>query len=133
MAVRPNAAASGAILDEGLDAWDGATLEIYTGTQPGTGGAATGETLLASITLPTPAFAAADGRSRSPAANWTGSVSTSGTAGWARLTNASTEVIDLNIVESPTEGDLQLDDVTLVEGGTVSVTGGNITLPGNDA
>lgn len=132
MAVRPNEAASNAVLDEGLDHFDGGTVEIRTGTQPSAGGGSASGTLLATITLPNPAFAAASSRGRGPASTWTDTVDASGTAGWARIEAASGgAIIDVAVGEG--SGDLSLDDAALVEGGTVQVTGGAISLPGNDA
>jgi hypothetical protein len=132
MAVRPNVNGSNAVLDDGLDHFNGGSLQIRTGTQPGTGGATATGDLLATITLPTPAFGAASSRGRGPASNWSASVSASGTAGWARMEASSGgAVVDLAVGEG--SGDLSLDDVALVEGGTVTVTGGAISLPANDA
>jgi hypothetical protein len=130
MAVRPNTAARNGILDDGLAHFDGATLAIYTGTQPSAGGGATAETQLATGTLPTPAFAAASAGGRAPASNWSASIGTNGTAGWARLTKGSA-IIDMDVGQG--SGSLSLETVTLVDGDTVVVTGGSISLPSNDA
>lgn len=131
MPVRPNAAASNGILDDGLGHFDGAGIKIYSGTQPTTGGAATGGTELASGTAPSPAFAAASGRAAAVASNWTLSVGTTGTAGFLRITK-STAIIDIDIGQG--SGSLSLDNTSLVSGGTVTISAGTgVTLPGNDA
>ena len=60
MTVTANTSAANAALDAVADLMDGATLTIRSGAAPGAGATATG-TVLAEITCPTPAFAAASG------------------------------------------------------------------------
>lgn len=136
MPVRPNAAARNLILTSGLGGFDGADIEYYDGTQPGAGGGSVGAaTLLASGTLPTPAFAAASAGARAVASNWeaTGGVGiTAETAAWARIETAGGAIIDLDV--SDTSGALVLDTLTVNEDDIIRVNGGTgITLPGNDA
>ena len=130
MAFRPNEAARNLILDDGMNGFDGAAITYYSGTQPGAGGGSHSETLLATGALGTPAFAAASGGAVSPASTWSGSISETGTAAWARITQGSA-IIDMDVGTSGAS--LNLDDVAFEDGGSVNVTGGTITLPGNDA
>lgn len=127
MAVRLDTTGRNKILDSGLDAFDGAGIKIYTGTQPATGGGSHADTELASGTLPTPAFAAASSGGRAPNSSWSLTVGANGTAGWARITAPGGGIIDMAVGLG--SGDLSMDDTSLVSGGTVSVTSGPITLP----
>lgn len=127
MAVRLDTTGRNKILDSGLDAYNSAGIKIYNGTQPATGGGSHADTELASGTLPASAFAAASAGARAPASTWSLTVGTTGTAGWARITASGGGIIDMSVGQGT--GDLSLDDSSLVSGGTVSVTGGTITLP----
>ncbi len=75
-------------LDGGIGSiFDGGKLQIYDGAQPASPNDVVGAgTLLAEITLPTPAFAAASGGSRLKAGTWEDLLANaSGTPTWARL------------------------------------------------
>lgn len=130
MPCRPNEAASNAILDSGLDFFDGATITLYTGTQPTAGGGSHSDTELASGTLPDPdAFAAASGRGRAPN-GWTVTGVAAGEAGWARVTQGSA-IIDWDVGEG--SGSLSLDDTTIAVSDEVEISAGTgVILPGND-
>ena len=130
MAFRPNAAARSGIMDDGINHFNGATITIFTGTQPGEGGGSHSDTTLSSGTLPSPAFGAATAGAAGPATSWSLSISATGTAGWARITQGSA-ILDLDV--GTTGADLNLDTLSLEDGGSVAVSGGSITLPGNDA
>ena len=130
MAFRPNAAARSGIMDDGINHFNGASITILDGSQPAEGGGSHSDATLASGTLPSPAFGAASSGGAGPATNWTLSISATGTAGWARITQGSAH-LDLDLGTSG--ADLNVDTLSLEDGGSVSVTGGNVTLPGNDA
>lgn len=100
-------------------------LNIYNGTRPASGGAAT--TLLAQFTLGSPfASAAASGGPLSPTLPSNVSASNSGTATWFRVTTSGgTWVIDGDV--STSGSDLNLTSTSITSGQTVSVTSWTIT------
>lgn len=117
------------LLSDAIDAGTGAgTLKIYDGTRPATGGTVT--TLLATITFSNPSVpAAATGgiltfgtfvdETNAPA---------SGTATWARAADSdATFVCDMSVGGPSSGEDIELDNVTISSGTTVSVTSGTIT------
>ena len=95
-----------------------ALLRIYQGTRPATGGAAT--TLLAELTCNATAFAPA-------AVNGVLTANATDTATWFRIvqSDGSTFVMDGNV--GTAGSDLNLNSVSIVAGGTVSVTSFVIT------
>ena len=99
-----------------------ATLKIYDGTRPATGGAAT--TLLVTLTCgATFAPAASGGVLTANSITGAAAVATS-TATWARLsTSGGTFVADLSVTVAGGGGDLQLTGTALITSGlTVNVT-----------
>ena len=106
-----------------------ALLRIYDGTQPATGGTAT--TKLAELTCnATFAPAASSGVLTLNAITSDTSADATGTATWFRIVQSggSTHVLDgsVSTVAAGT-GDLQLDSVSVVLGGTVAVSSATIT------
>ena len=101
-----------------------ALLKIYDGTRPATGGATT--TLLATLTCnATFAGAASTGVLTLNSISSATAVASS-TATWFRLTTSGgTFVMDGNV--STSGSDLNLHTVTIVSGGTVSVTSATFT------
>lgn len=102
-----------------------ALLEIYDGTRPATGGAAT--TLLAQLTCGTPfAPAASGGDLTANSISDDTDANNTGTATWWRLTDSGgTHVTDGDARASgdPDNGEeLVLDTTSIVSGGNVSVT-----------
>jgi hypothetical protein len=121
-------AAADAIVDL-IDAGAGAgTIKIYTGSSPGPGSAATG-TLLATLTFSDPAFgAASSGTATASAITSDTSADDTGTAGYARVEDSDgNDIMDLTVGTSG--ADLNLDSVSIVAGGTVSVSSCTITMP----
>ena len=103
-----------------------ATLTFYDGTQPATGGAATNA--LAVVTMADPAFAAPSGGSMSANAIATANITASGTATWARLADsAGTFVADFSVGATGSGADIELDNISLVAGGTIDVSSFTIT------
>ncbi|MFV2094829.1 hypothetical protein ACFHW1_04970 [Micromonospora sp. LOL_014] len=145
MAVRISTAARNAAADAIAALADGGSgagvIRIYTGSQPaGPGSAATG-TLLATVTLNDPAFAAASSAEAAldvdPVPS--GTAVASGTAGWFRLLD-STEagstglgILDGSVTATGGDGDLTLATVTITTGLTVEITGGELTMPAEPA
>lgn len=106
-----------------LDAVDTAVgasgvLEIYTS------GLAS---LLVSISLNNPAFAAASGGTMSlDATGLSGTAGNAGTAAEAKITDGTSDVITGLTVGQGT-GDISLDNTTIASGQTVNITSGTIT------
>jgi hypothetical protein len=106
-------------------------LEIRTGTQPASAQDAATGTLLATVTLPDPAYGAA--ATGAAALNDPGSVAgaAAGTAGWCRM-RSSDDVhrIDGSVTATGGGGDLELSTTTISVGVTVDITGGGtFTVP----
>lgn len=110
---------------------DSGKLRIYDGTQPAHGGdALSGNNLLAELTMGADAFpAAANGQLAANAITQDSSADASGTATWFRLfkSDGTTVLCDGSVGTSGC--DLNLNSVSIVAGGTVSVTSFTITLP----
>jgi hypothetical protein len=108
-----------ALLDGVDTAFNSGTLTIRTGTAPGAGNTATG-TVLATITLPADAFAAAATRTKAKLGTWEDlSADATGTAGHYRLVGGT------NVLEGSVgvgTGELQLSTLSFVAGGTVTIT-----------
>lgn len=130
MTLRYNTALTNTIVSAFESTFEGGNLEIYSGAQPATGDTAASGTLLATIPLPADAFTTASGGQISKQGTWEDTVDTSGTAGWARLSNsAGTDSMDLNVTATGGGGEIELDSTSLVAGGIVSVSTFNITQP----
>jgi hypothetical protein len=117
--------ANDALIHDMLDSIDATfnsgTLTIRTGTAPGAGSAATG-TVLATLTLPTDAFNAAATRQKTITASFQDtSADATGTAGHWRLVNSgATRVLEGSVGVGT--GELQLSTLSIIAGGTVTVT-----------
>jgi hypothetical protein len=136
MAIRDSTATRNALCDARVDRFDAGSgagkIRIYSGTQPASAEDAPSGTLLVEITLNDPAFGAAASGVATIDADpaLTGTVSTSGTAGWWRgLDSDNATVCDGSITATGGGGDLTLSTVTLVATGTVTITGGTLTAP----
>jgi hypothetical protein len=128
MAMRINDAQRNRVADSFASSFDGGTLAIYTGAQPATAATAASGTLLATITLPNPAFSAAAAGVASKTGTWTDTVDVSGQAGWARfVSSAGDRRMDVDVGQGA--GELSLDEDDLVAGGTVTVTTFTVTQP----
>lgn len=115
-----------------IDAGPGAgTVQIRTGGQPATAGAAASGTLLGTLTLSDPAFGAAvNGVATAGAVTGDSSADATGTAGWYRvLDSTGATVMDGAISEAGGGGDMILDKVTVIAGGTISITSWTVTQP----
>jgi len=112
-----------------------AELKIFSGTQPAGGGAET--TVLAELDCDVTAFAAAaaggvltlNGITADTAAN------ASGVATWFRIyqTGGTVWVMDGDVSATGGNGDMQLDDTSIVLNGTVSLSGPNTISAPNAA
>lgn len=123
------------LCDAFADLWDGGSLLIYTGSPPGAGNAPTG-TLLVDITVPTPAYGSASGSDPASAAKngtWEDAAADgAGDAGYFRLiqsgdangagADGTEERIEGTVTATSGGGDIELDNITIAVGQTVTIT-----------
>lgn len=116
-----------------IDAVDGGSgagvLKIYTATRPATGAAITSQTLLGTLTFSDPSAPAPSGGvlNFSSITSDTNADAT-GVAAWARIeTSAGTFVMDLSVGAAGSGSDIELFDVNIVAGQTISITQARIT------
>lgn len=110
--------------------FDGGTLEIYTGSQPGDPNSAPTGSLLATIPIPNPAFGAASSGTIAKASSWSVVATGTGVAGWARFISADTlKTMDAVVTNIPGGNDLLIDSVDIAIGNTVQVVSLTLTEP----
>lgn len=117
---------------DGIDTtFNSGTLEIREGAQPANADAAATGTVLATITLPADAFAAASGGAKVKNGTWEDtSADATGTAGWFRLYNVGdTRRIDGHVTVTAGGGVLELDSVSITIAQTVTVTTFTLNMP----
>lgn len=106
------------------------TLEIRTGLQPADPNSAASGTLLATITIPNPAFGAASGGMVTESGSWTDTAVATGTAGYARFISSDTlKTMDIPVSNIPGSGMLLINSLDITIGNTVSVVSLTITEP----
>ena len=121
MAITTNSTLKNTILDGFDTAFNSGTLEIRTGSAPGAGNTATG-TVLATITLPADAFAAASGGTKAKTGTWSdSSADATGTAAHFRMTGGS-NIIEGTVTATGGGGDMELDSVSITSGQVVTIT-----------
>lgn len=130
MALGLNVALRNSMLDQITSrAGASAILRIYSGTRPATAGAET--TVLAQLTCnATFAPSASSGVLTLNSISSDTSANATGTAAWFRIlaSNGTTHVLDGDVsTVSAGTGDLQLDDTSIVLGGTVAISSASIT------
>lgn len=108
------------------------TIQIRTGAQPATANDPATGTLLATLTLADPSFAAAVAGvatlDATPVLSTTGVAA--GTAGWFRmLDNSGDTVLDGAVTATGGGGEMELNTTTISIGVTVEVTAGTLTTP----
>lgn len=118
-----------AVRNAQLDAYEttigtAAKLQIRTGAQPANCAAADSGSLLAEITLPSDWMNAASSGSKTKLGTWQVAATGSGTAGHYRLKdNAGTTTHEQGSVTNTSGGgDLELDNVSINTGQTVTIT-----------
>lgn len=106
----------------------GGTCKLYNGTRPATAATAiTTQTLLATVTLASP-MGTVSGLTLTVSATAAAAVLATGTATWGRFaTSAAVDVADGDVGLSSSA--INVDDVNLIQNGSVSITGGSIQLP----
>ena len=102
----------------------GGTIKVYDGTRPATPDTAvTTQTLLVTFALPDPAGTVTNGVWEADAID-AAMIAATGTAAWARLFDATGAVIaDVDVGLTDSDAALWLDNLSLVAGGLVTVTG----------
>ena len=135
MATRINTTATNTMADALADEFDtpAGTLYIYDNDGDGVPAdadtAITNQTLVAQITLPTPAFGAADNGQCSKAGTWQDTdadASANVDGGFFRIVADNGEVIQGEIGAGK---EMTLDDYDIVAGGTVTVSSYSFTMP----
>jgi hypothetical protein len=115
-----------------LDAGPAAgTVQIRTGQQPATAGTAATGTLLGTLTLSDPAFGdASNGTATAGAIVSDSSADATGTAGWFRAFDSTgATVMDGACSLEGQGGDMILDSLSIVAGGTIGVVSWTVTQP----
>jgi hypothetical protein len=99
-------------------------LEIRTGSKPASPQVAATGTLLATLNLSNPAFANfTNGQAFANTIADDTDIDDTGTAGWFRMYDRDgTAVIDGEVTETGSGGDIEFDATLFVKGGTVSIT-----------
>ncbi len=121
MAITTNTTFKNTVLDGFDSAFNSGTLEIRTGSAPGAGNAATG-TVLATITLPADALAAASGGTKGKNGTWQdASADATGTAAHWRMTGGS-NIVEGTVTATGGGGDMELDSTSITAGQTVTIT-----------
>jgi hypothetical protein len=130
MPLRKNTAIRNAQADLLGSQFDSGTLLIYTGTQPADPNSAVTGSLLATITIPNPAFGAASGGAIAKAGTWSVVATGTGTAGYARFISADTlKTMDAVVTNIPGGNDLLINSLDIAIGNTVTVVSLIITNP----
>lgn len=130
MAEKLNTALANQIADSLYDSFNGGALEIRTGAQPASADDAATGTLLLSITLPSPAFAAASGGAKAKTGTWSANAVGAGIAGWCRFRNAGDTLrLDGAITMGGGNGEVDLDNTNIALGQLVTIDTGSATQP----
>lgn len=110
---------------------NGGSIKVYTGSQPATANTAASGTLLATFTLPSPAFETASAGSQDIDANpdLTATAAATGTAGWARVYKAdgTSAVFDGSVGTSG--ADFLIVSTSITSGQTVNLLSGALSFP----
>jgi hypothetical protein len=107
-----------------------ATINIYAGTRPATGGSTAATTLLATLTCGSTAIAppSTNGVLTFNAITSTTDAAATGTATWFRIkTSTGGHVMDGGVGSTSSTEDLQLDNTSIVQHGTVAISSFVIT------
>lgn len=115
-----------------VDAGGAGKLQVWSGTAPSDPTSAPAGTKLAEVTLKTTAFgnAATGVATLDVTGGLSNTAAATGTAGFARLVNGSgTGIADLTVSDTAGAGEVKLASTSIVQGTTVSVTSGTVTMP----
>lgn len=133
MAIRLATATRDAMADALAALANGGSIEVRSGTQPASANTAASGTLLATLTLPNPAYTTSDGGvitiDADPDIETTGAAA--GAAGWARVLNSTGgTVLDGSVATSG--GDFTINSTSITVGGVVKLTAGTLTMPSGE-
>lgn len=136
MAVRINDALANKVLDgafnsgAGISFLDSGVAEFRSGTQPASANSAASGTLIASITPPADALAAASSRAVAKNGTWEDtSADNAGTIGYARFRDAAdTYRLDADVSATGAGGTITVDNPTLAAGQDFLITSLSFTL-----
>lgn len=104
-----------------------ATLKVYTGTRPGTGGAITDQVLLGTTTFSYPCGTVVNGILTFDAITQDNAADASGEATWARIeTSTGAFVADLDVGVTGSTADLRMNTTSVVAGAPIIITAGAI-------
>jgi len=103
---------------------------VYTGAQPATPNTAATGTLLATVTLADPAFAAAVNGTATGSDPVAVTASATGTAGWWRMTdNSGDAVMDGDVTATGGGGSMEVSSTSITSGGSFDITSLSHTTP----
>ena len=106
-------------------------LTIRTGTVPANCAAARTGTVLGTLTLPSDWLAAASGGAKALAGTWQDAAAdATGTAGHFSIDQGATCHIQGTVTATGGGGDMTLDNVSILAGGAVNITGFTLTAGG---
>lgn len=130
MTVRLHTDTRNAKVDAATARLNGGSLRIYTGAQPAAATDAATGTLLATVTLPNPAFGASANGTATATDPASVNASASGTAGWFRaVTSGGATVFDGSVTATGAGGDMTLSSTALTSDGAVDITSFTYTQP----
>lgn len=132
MALQLSTAARNALLDA-IETAVGTTpyLDIRSGAQPVDCSSADSGTELEHMALPSDWMAAASGGTKAKAGTWTGSADASGTAGHFRVKDSADTACHMqgSVTGTGGGGQLELDNVAIASGQTITITAFTLTAP----
>ena len=129
------------LVDAGTASPNAGTIKVYTGAQPADPDTAPSGTLLGTLTYTGSAAGTAFGNAAdaTPGAIATANAITSdtsadatGTAGWFRVADSDGSALwdgSITATSASPQGDMTLDDVAIVIGGTIALTAHTLTVP----
>lgn len=137
MATRTADAARNAATDAVVDRIDlgaaAGTLKIMSGTQPADADDAGSGTLLCTVTLGDPAYGAASAGAAALSGTPSGTAVADGNAGWFRVEDSNGgNVFDGSVTATGGGGDLELDNVSIATGQTVTITSLPFSTPASE-
>lgn len=145
MALGWSTALANSVLDNFLNSGAGqsflnsAIIEIRSGTRPASADTAPAGTLLAEITAPADAMAAASSGACAKSGTWAdASADASGTAAWFRVklsgdagtTNTTDKRLDGNVTVTGGGGDMTVNDTSVVSASPFTINTFTLSLPG---
>ncbi len=117
-----------------IDVGGAGTVEIRTGSQPASANDAATGTLLGTLTFSDPAFQnASAGQATANAITPDSSADNTGDAGWFRVfSGGGATVFDGNVTVNGGGGDMELNNISIVAGGTITITAFTFTIPASE-